>query len=218
MFRLTILLHHPASSEHSCPNIKLFRSRGRKVLNHNVPHAQLSIQKNNTMINDHSYNCALWGLHIVAHESQHLYLQPLSTQGRHSSISTDNREAWQWVSLWQQEVGMVMSRSHLDCPYNTQTQLIWEKQQSLNSACSRMCRIHVFPVITKLWDSWWGSVRESAIVTCSKLHVHHWFSDDGQESVGERVSAALPMKSLEQSWQFLVFRSGMYLLGLKPPI
>lgn len=196
----------------------------------------------------HSYNCALWGLHIADCNLpwiitlQHftvvfMYLQPLSTQGRHGSISTDNREAWQWVSLWQQEVSMVVSRSHLDCPYDTQTRLTSEKQQSPNSACPRVSKIHVFNVINKLWGSWSGSVRERAIVTCSKLHVHHWFSDDGQESVSEGVSAPFPMKTLEQSWHiyskqayftkchvlfsyhlFLVFRSVMYLLGLKLPI
>lgn len=35
-------------------------------------------------------------------------------------------------------------------------------------------------------------------VTCPKLHVHQRVNDDGQECIGERVSALLPMNSLEQ--------------------
>lgn len=35
-------------------------------------------------------------------------------------------------------------------------------------------------------------------VTSSQLRVHHCVSDDGQESVGERVSALLPPKGLKQ--------------------
>lgn len=35
-------------------------------------------------------------------------------------------------------------------------------------------------------------------VTSSQLRVHQCVSDDGQESVGERVSALLPLKSLKQ--------------------
>lgn len=51
-----------------------------------------------------------------------MHLQPLSTQVCHGPISSNHSETWQWVSLWQQEISVVMSRSHLHCTYKTQTQ------------------------------------------------------------------------------------------------
>lgn len=44
-------------------------------------------------------------------------------------------------------------------------------------------------------------LMRSVAVTGSQLHVHHGISDDGQGSVGERVSALLPVHTLEQSGQ-----------------
>lgn len=109
------------------------------------------------------------------------HLQPLSTVVRHGAISSNHSEAWQWVSLWQQEVCVVMSRSHLHCAYKTHKQ--GTDQQNVHA-------VRLFLIF------WWDCV-----VTSSELHVHHWVSDDGQESVGEGVSALLAMNSLKRVGQ-----------------
>jgi len=41
--------------------------------------------------------------------------------------------------------------------------------------------------------------RKKAAVTSSELHVHQCISDDGEESVGERMSTQLPMKNLNKA-------------------
>ncbi len=75
-----------------------------------------------------------------------MHLQPLSTEGRHGPISSNHSEAWQWVSLWQQEVSVIMSRSHLHCTYKTQTQWTDEhvrqyESNSIHSTCRGMDEI-----------------------------------------------------------------------------
>lgn len=40
--------------------------------------------------------------------------------------------------------------------------------------------------------------RVNVNLTSSELHVHQWVGDDGQDSVGEGVSALLPVNRLEE--------------------